>query len=402
MAHIITRTLKDGKTKRYVGKVFNPATGKDVYTHSWPTKKDATREAEEIRRRIILGEDPKPRIVPFREYVDDFLGSINHLASSTQEDYRLTCKRLVEFFGDTPIRSITTRDCERHLTGLVERGCSPYTVRKSLTRLRQILKRAVRDGLVSRNVAEDVTNKPRGELRQKEIIVLDKEQIVRFIELAPAENRAMFTVWFASGIRFGEIAGLTWGAVDWQNSQILVRAQIDKDGKLVPRVKSKTSRRSVPLSTGVLEILREHREVCPPSDWDLVFPTPNGRPQHRSNIHRIFRPIVRTMALERFTPHCIRHTFATILLSEGVNPKLVATLLGHSPGSGDLIMSTYGHLLPCDADRAARTLGDILVREEMAFGNVVFADFTRWRQGSESANMYGRCAGGAASDSSRQ
>lgn len=393
MPHIITRTLSDGKTKRYVGKVFNPATGKDVYTHTWPTKKDATREAEEIRRRIILGEDPKPRIVPFREYVDDFLGSINHLANSTQQDYQLTCKRLVDFFGDTPVRSITTRDCERHLTDLVDRGCSPYTVRKSLTRLRQVLRRAVRDGVITRSPAEDVTNKPRGELRQKEIVILGKEQIVRFIELAPEANRAMFTVWFATGLRFGEMAGLTWSAVDWPNSQILVRAQIDKDGRLVPRLKSKTSRRSVPLSEGVLDILREHRQVCPPSDMDLVFPTQNGRPQHRSNIHRIFGPIVTAMELGRFTPHCIRHTFATILLSEGVNPKLVATLMGHSPGSGDLIMSTYGHLLPCDAERAAKTLGDILAREDRASGNVVFADFVQWSERAESATMYRRSAG---------
>lgn len=391
MAHIITRTLKDG-SKRYLGKVHNPATGRDVYTHTWKTKKDAVREADEMRRRIILGEDPKPRIVSFREYVNDFLGSINHLAESTQEDYHLTCKRLVDFFGDTPIRSITTRDCERHIADLVDSGCSPYTVRKSLTRLRQILKRAVRDGLVSRNVAEDVTNKPRGELRQKEIVVLDKDQIVRFIELAPDDAKAMFTVWFASGVRFGEMAGLQWNAIDWNNNQLLVRTQV-LDGKLLPRLKSKTSRRSVPLSDGVMDILREHREVCPRSDLDLVFPTPHGKPQHRSNIHRIFKPIVETMELERFTPHCIRHTFATILLSEGVNPKLVATLMGHSPGSGDLIMSTYGHLLPCDAERAAKTLGDILAREEVALGNVVFADFTRWRQGSESATMYRRSAG---------
>lgn len=391
MAHIITRTLKDG-SKRYIGKVHNPATGRDAYTHSWKTKKDAMREAEEMRRRIILGEDPKPRIVAFREYVDDFLGSINHLAGSTQEDYRLTCKRLVEFFGDKPIRSITTRDCERHIADLVDRGCSPYTVRKSLTRLRQILKRAVRDGLVTWNVAEDVTNKPRGELRQKEIVVLDKEQIVHFIELAPEDAKAMFTVWFATGLRFGELAGLQWDAIDWSNSQLLVRAQV-LDGKILPKLKSKTSRRSVPLSSGVMELLREHREACPPSDLDLVFPTPQGKPQHRSNIHRVFKPIAEAMGLTRFTPHCIRHTFATILLSEGVNPKLVATLMGHSPGSGDLIMSTYGHLLPCDAERAAKTLGDILVREDAAVGNVVFADFTRWRHGLESATMYRHSAG---------
>lgn len=395
MAYIITRTLKNGN-KRYIGKVHNPATGRYVYTHSWRTKKDAVLEAEQMRRRIILGEDPKPRIVSFREYVDDFLGSINHLAESTQEDYHLTCKRLVSFFGDTPIRSITTRDCEHHIADLVEKGCSPYTVRKSLTRLRQILKRGVRDGLVSRNVAEDVTNKPRGELRQKEIVVLDKDQIVRFIELAPEDAKAMFTVWFASGVRFGEMAGLQWSAIDWNNNQLLVRTQV-LDGKLLPRLKSKTSRRSIALSAGVMDVLRDHRDTCPPSDLDLVFPTPNGKPQHRSNIHRIFKPIVEEMELGRFTPHCIRHTFATILLSEGVNPKLVATLMGHSPGSGDLIMSTYGHLLPCDAERAAKTLGDILAREEATIDNVVFPDFTRWRHGSESSTMYRRSGAAGAS-----
>lgn len=395
MAHIIVKLLQDG-SKRYTGKVFNPSSGKYVYTHSWPRKKDAEREAEEIRRRILLGEDPKPRIIPFREYVDEFLGSINHLAESTQDDYRFTCKRLVDFFGDMPIRSITTTDCERHLADMVAKGSSPYTVRKSLTRLRQILRRAVRDGIITMSPADDVTNKPRGDLRKKEIVVLDKGQIIEFIGLAPPDAKALFTIWFATGLRFGEIAGLTWEAVDWDKSQILVRAQV-QDGELLTKLKSKTSRRSIPLSGGVLDILSRHRDLCPPSDLNLVFPTANGRPLHRSNIHRIFKPIVEQMGLGRFTPHCIRHTFATILLSEGVNPKLIATLLGHSPGSGDLIMSTYGHLLPCDADRAARTMGDILIREDAPVGNIIFADFKRWSGASESSTMYERKRAGEAS-----
>ncbi|HEY3318113.1 MAG TPA: tyrosine-type recombinase/integrase [Coriobacteriia bacterium] len=389
MAHIITRKLADGK-KRYLGKVFNPSTGRDVYTHTWPTKKDALREAEEIRRRIILGEDPKPRIVTFREYVNtDFLCSINHLADSTQEDYRLTCRRLMDFFGDMPLKNITTRDCERHLAELVAGGHSPYTVRKSLTRLRQILRRAVRDGLISRSPADDVAYKHHGELRQKEIVVLDKEQILKFIDLAPTESKSMFTVWFATGLRFGELAGLTWQAVDWRNSQILVRTQI-QDGRLLPHLKSKTSRRQVPVSAGVLDVLRAHREVCPPSEFELVFPTMHGHPQHRSNIHRLFTPIVEEMGLTRFTPHCIRHTFATVLLSEGLNPKAVAVLLGHSPGSGDLIMSTYGHLLPSDVDRAAQTMGDILIREDGPADKGVVVDLDGWRQGRESDTMYER------------
>ncbi len=96
------------------------------------------------------------------------------------------------------------------------------------------------------------------------------------------------------------------------------------------------------------------------------------------------------MGLARFTPHCIRHTFATILLSEGINPKLVSTLMGHSPGSGDLLMSTYGHLLPGDGERAAKTLGDIVVRECIANGIVIFADFARWSNDPDSSTMYAR------------
>jgi len=388
MAHITTRTLKDG-SKRYFGKVYDSVRGRYVYTHSWPRKKDAILEAEELRRRILMGENPKPKVVLFDEYVASFLETVNQLAESTQEDYTLTCTRLVEHFGDTPIKSITTRDCEVFLAELFAAGYSKYTVRKSLTRLRQIMRRAVRDGIITRSPAEDVTNAPKGELRQKEIVVLDKEQIATFIDLAPEDSKALFMVWFATGLRFGEIAGLQWPAVDWPNSQILVRAQI-QDGELLPRLKSKTSRRSIPLSAGVLDVLREHQALCPPSDLDLIFPTPNGRPQHRSNIHRLFVPIAEEMKLSRFTPHCIRHTFATVLLSEGVNPKLVATLMGHSPGSGDLIMSTYGHLLPCDAGRAAKTMGDIVVREDQVSGNVLYPNVARWSKATESATIYGR------------
>lgn len=163
-----------------------------------------------------------------------------------------------------------------------------------------------------------------------------------------------------------------------------------QDGILLPRLKSKTSRRSIPVSEGVLAVLRRQLADRPPNDLDLVFPSYRGAPLHRSNVHRLFGPIVKELGLRRFTPHCIRHTFATVLLSEGVNPKLVATLLGHSPGSGDLIMSTYGHLLPSDAGRAATTMGDIVIREDRVSGAVVYPDFDRWYHGSDSANIYER------------
>ncbi len=78
------------------------------------------------------------------------------------------------------------------------------------------------------------------------------------------------------------------------------------------------------------------------------------------------------------------------VLSEGVNPKMVATLLGHSPDSVDLIMSTYGHLLPCDGERAAQTMGDILIREDGPTGEIVSLDFNPWSDATESSTMYGR------------
>lgn len=94
------------------------------------------------------------------------------------------------------------------------------------------------------------------------------------------------------------------------------------------------------------------------------------------------------MPLQGFTPRCIRHTYTTILLSKGVNPKAIATLLGHSPGSVDLIISTYGRCLHLTV-RGADTMGDIVAEERYA-GSVLFPDIALWRDERSSATMVGR------------
>jgi len=92
--------------------------------------------------------------------------------------------------------------------------------------------------------------------------------------------------------------------------------------------------------------------------------TVTGRPLHMSNFgSRILRPITKELGAEGFTTHSIRHTFATVLLSDGINPKKVAQMMGHSNKSDDLLWRTYAHVLKSDHERASATIGKYIVRE---------------------------------------
>jgi integrase len=358
MAKVRVKTLADG-TKRYSCKVS--IDGKYVYTHTWPTQRDAKREADAIRKRHLLGDPLKPKPTCFDAFVATWLGTLS-VKASTRKDYEYTCGHLLRYFGKTPIGQIGPQDIETFVARMSEEY-SANSVHKAKTRLQQILLRAEAYGVIRRSPMHLTKRNLTSPQRERDIVFLEADRIVDFIGAAPEFYRPMFIVWFATGMRIAEIAALTWDGVSWANDSVRVKQQL-KEQQIEPYAKSNAGLRTIGLDPGVMDVLREHREGCPPSEFNLVFPTVTGRPIHMSNFgSRVLRPITKELGIEGFTAHSIRHTFATVLLSDGINPKKVAQMMGHSDKSGDLLWRTYAHVLKADHDRASAAIGKYVVRE---------------------------------------
>jgi integrase len=242
----------------------------------------------------------------------------------------------------------------------LDSGLAPRTVLHIHRAFSKALKQAVADGLIPRNPAAPV--KP-PQPRQVEIRPLNREQVRALFEAASGNRlEALYVVAVTAGLRRGELQGLKWDDLDLEAGMLQVRRTLSepKGGYIFEAPKSGKGR-SIRLTRKATLALREHRKrqleerMQKAGLWQeqgLVFPSGVGTPLSGGNLNRTFKATLQRAGLPKSTRfHDLRHTCATLLLKQGVNPKFVQELLGHADIS--LTLNVYSHVLPDMGDAAA-------------------------------------------------
>ena len=254
-----------------------------------------------------------------------------------------------------------------HVRGLYKEklsSLSPRTVQYIHVTLHKALKQAVSDGLIPRNATEAV--KP-PQVRREEIRPLTPEQVKMLLEAASGDRlEALYVLAVHTGLRQGELLGLKWDDIDLETGTLQVRRALTtaKGGPRLAAPKTKGSRRRVSLTGSAAQALKSHLERQleeidrAGSLWQengLVFASETGAPLDRRDLtSRRFKPLLKRAGLTHFRFHDLRHTCATLLLTQNVNPKVVSEMLGHS--SIAITLDTYSHVLPNMQDSAAHAL----------------------------------------------
>ena len=157
-------------------------------------------------------------------------------------------------------------------------------------------------------------------------------------------------------MREGELLGVKWADLDWLTRHMSVQRQLQRlseQGLVFSEPKSASRRRVIVLGSATIEKLREHYQrqqwerLAAGDRWvenDLVFPTTIGTPSDWRNLVRNFKDLLRASNLPAIRFHDLRHTAATLMLQQGIHPKVVQERLGHSQIS--LTLDTYSHVLP--------------------------------------------------------
>jgi len=165
-----------------------------------------------------------------------------------------------------------------------------------------------------------------------------------------------------TGMRRGEVLGLPWRNVDLDAGRLVVDQQIlsVEYGAQVADVKTTNSRRTINLDGRTVAVLKTWRRqqleqrlsTGQRDEDDFVFTRPDCKPFHPDFFSQSWARLVRESGLRRIRLHDLRHTHASILLKEGIPPKVVSERLGHS--SPAFTMTVYQHVLPgMQADAAA-------------------------------------------------
>lgn len=342
---------------------------------------DTREEAQAALRKLLHERDRGLLADPGKQTVGQFLVSWLEdvvkpsLRPQTYRSYAgVVNKHVNPALGRIRLVKLSPQHLQRFYREKQDEGLT-RTVRLCHSVLHRSLGQATKWGLIPRNPAS-LVDPPK--VPKKEFRPLSPEQAQRFLEAAEGDRfYALYVLAITCGLRQGELLGLTWENVDLDKGTLQVRYQLQWQKKEMARggtreepswvltePKSAKSRRTVILPQVAVQALKKHRvqqiaeklemgEVW--QDLGFVFTTPMGTPQDASNLRKTsFYPLLERAGVPRIRFHDLRHTCATVLLAQGVHPKVVQEQLGHSQIS--LTLDTYSHVLPSLQQEAANEM----------------------------------------------
>jgi integrase len=281
---------------------------------------------------------------------------------------------LTPSLGRLRLDRLAPEHVEDLLKAKLRSGLSPASVLRILVTLRVALNRAVRTGLVSRNVAQ-LVDPPR--VPRKEVAYLSPDQARDLLAHINGHRlEALITLALSTGLRQGEALGLRWQDIDLELGSIRVVHALQRlpgGGLALVEPKTTRSRRTITLPAVTLEVLREQRKrqaaarLFAGSRWqdgDFVFTTADGLPLDGDNVTRDFQTALRKAGLPRMRFHDLRHSAATLLLVQGVPARVVMDVLGHSQIS--VTLNTYSHVPSVLTREAASAMDRALGRDRSA------------------------------------
>jgi integrase len=266
---------------------------------------------------------------------------------------------LIPALGSRRLPALSVGEVRQYLN---EAKLDPQSVRHHRGTLRRALADALRDGLITRNVAA-LAEPPR--MSKPERTILTAVQVRRLID-GTREDRlhAYWTLAVTTGMREAEMLALTWENIDLDAATVTVAATLHRvDGEWKTRdPKTEKSRRTIPLTPVAIDALRLHRirqleeqaEKGVMGKAGLVFATSRGQPLHGSNLSKLLYANLDRLGLPRVTVHDLRHSAATVLFAAGVPLPVISDILGHS--TIRVTADLYRHRVPELSLDAARRM----------------------------------------------
>lgn len=376
--HIVKRYKNSDSYSIVLNLGIDPATGKRK--QQWITvkgnKKDAEKRLSELLHQFDTGMLVKPGKVTVADYLRQWIKDYAEVNCSpkTLESYnQLINHHLIPELGNIKLVELEPRHLQSMYARKRDSGLSPRTVRYLYNLVSQVLRYAMKQGILTRNVAQS-TEPPR--LEHKEVNTIMTEQISTFLESASkTPHYALFYLLLHTGLRRGEALALKWKHVDLDMTSLGVQAYLSVtqslskvDGKTyVKEPKTNSGKRRVALSPSLTLVLKQHKSeqqrLCISlgntlTNDDYVFCHVDRTPLDPSTVSHIFGDVLRKAGLPPMPLHGLRHSHATLLLQAGTHPRVVMERLGHS--SIRVTLDTYSHVVGGLQELAAQRFDEFI------------------------------------------
>lgn len=309
----------------------DPGTGKQIQRSiSGKTQKEVAQKLKAVLRDLDTGLYTEPSKMTVGQWLDTWLSeyvepSCKPLTLSTYESRIRT--RLKPALGSIKLTELSTTQIQTFCNDLIRKeGLSPKTVKNTHGILHKALAQATDLRYILFNPADPV-KLPR--IERKEISPLTEAEISAFLEeIKKGEPFArLFTVTLFTGMREGEICGLTWDAVDFRNGTITA-------APFVMQV----------LKEQLFEQRKQHLQMglAWKNQWNLVFTQEDGGYIPPQSALKHFKKVAERIGRPDARFHDLRHTYAVASLQEGDDVKTVQQNLGHATAA--FTLDVYGHV----------------------------------------------------------
>ncbi len=327
------------------------------------TRQEVSAKMTDLLNNLQKGIITNPTEMTLAEWLDFYMLEYKkqYVKPTTYNNYTVKVKNHIKpAIGHYKLKALRQDIIQKFVNSLSGKGLAPSTVIDVFKVLNNALETAVDDGLIVRNVANRVklpkTTKP-------QITVLTQEQQNAFVEQAKVTYMGVVYIFdLCTGMRLGELLGLKWQDIDFEQNQLhikrIIRKVKDPDNPEehwhleFGTPKTPTSERIIPLNETAIKVLADvweqqekNKEKASTAyeDNDLVFCTQLGRPLDPTNMRRTCYSICAKIGVSNFHPHCLRHTFATRGAENNVDVRVMQKFLGHATIKETA--DTYTHVL---------------------------------------------------------
>ncbi|MGN0569607.1 MAG: tyrosine-type recombinase/integrase [Candidatus Fimenecus sp.] len=301
---------------------------------------------------------------------------IDHLSPTTLKGYKSPYYNskpygLKNYFGKAKVRNISSRNIQEYIN-LLDKNLSAKTIKNYWGLLRILFDLAVQEGIIQREANPMLNKIIRPKQEKKEVEAYTLEELNLILKIAEEDEnpdiRLILNLALLSGIRRSEMAGLTWDNVNFDENYIYIcksRVVVEGGAEYVKPPKTNAGIRKIYIPERLVNILKEYHKRYLENkirygkefaDSNYVLSKPDGTPfslQWISNNYSRF--MTRHKGEIRYLKfHGLRHTYASILIEQGENPKTVQHNLGHADMS--LTLQIYSHSYEEAQKRAANNL----------------------------------------------
>jgi integrase len=321
-------------------------------------------ESKKVKSEHSIGETSG--LPSFNKYAQNWfnLKKIEWRESHCINTKSIIDKSLNPRFGLLPVNKISKQEIlsfRSELSTKKGRNSSGHLSNKTINNHLQVLRNILLDAAEEYDFVSTFRNIKPLKRQKVHINPFSLDEVNLIVNNVRKDYKNYYVLRFYTGLRTGEIDGLKWKYVDFENKLILIRETI-VNGK-TEYTKTDGSQRELPMLGPVFDVLKE-QYISTGKTSKYVFCNKNKHPLDHNNVtKRVWYPLLSSLNLEKRRPYQSRHTAATILLASGENPEWIARFLGHN--STEMLFSVYSRFIPNLTRQDGSAFEKLLTKQNM-------------------------------------